>query len=188
MTTALILVDVQESFRHRPYWDEADVPAFLERSNALLQGARAAGIPTVRVLHSDGPERADNPWARVSGHVRPLAGLVAFDAAADILKHRHSALVGTGLEVWLHQQGIRRLIVAGIRTEQCCETTARHASDAGWDVDFVTEATLTFAIRHASGVLLGPADLRLRTEAVLHERFACLCTVEQALDRARSMS
>ncbi len=78
--------------------------------------------------------------------------------------------------------------MAGFRTEQCCETTARHASDAGWEVDFVTEATLTFAIRHTSGVELSPADIKLRTEAVLHDRFASLCTVEQALTRAQSMS
>lgn len=188
MTTALILIDVQESIRHRPYWNPAEVPVFLERSNALLRGALAAGIPVVRILHSDGPQTADNPWSPASGHVRPLDGLAPFTAAAEFLKHRHSALVGTGLEVWLHQQGIGRLIVAGFRTEQCCETTARHASDAGWEVDFVTEATLTFAIRHTSGVDLSPADIKLRTEAVLHDRFASLCTVEQALTRAQSMS
>ena len=44
-----------------------------------------------------------------------------------------------------------RLIVAGIRTEQCCETTTRHASDEGWAVDFVAEATFTTAMRTPSG-------------------------------------
>jgi nicotinamidase-related amidase len=188
MSSALILVDIQESIRHRPYWNAAEVPGFLERTNALLRGAQAARVPVVSILHSDGPETADNPWSLASGHVRPLDGLAPFTAAAGFLKHRHSALVGTGLPVWLHQKGIRRLIVAGFRTEQCCETTARHASDEGWEVDFVTEATLTFAIRHASGVVLGPADIKLRTEAVLSDRFARPCTVEQALERARSMS
>lgn len=114
--------------------------------------------------------------------------MATFTPAAEFLKHRHSALVGTGLPIWLHQQGIRRLIVAGFRTEQCCEATARHASDEGWEVDFVTEATLTFEIRHTSGRVLSPADIKLRTEAVLQDRFARLCTVEQALDSARSMS
>ena len=64
MTTALILIDVQESIRHRPYWNPAEVPVFLERSNALLRGALAAGIPVVRILHSDGPQTADNPKNR----------------------------------------------------------------------------------------------------------------------------
>ena len=102
-----------------------------------------------------------------------------------MLKHRHSALVGTGLAVWLHQQGIRRLIVAGIRTEQCCETTTRHASDEGWTVDFVGEATFTTAMRTPSGDELSAAALRERTETVLAGRFATLCSVNQALARAR---
>ncbi|HLO96891.1 MAG TPA: isochorismatase family protein [Burkholderiaceae bacterium] len=188
MKAALIFIDVQESFRHRPYWDEAELPAYLERSNALLQGAQAAGIPIVRILHNDGPETADNPFALKSGHVRPLEGLVPYEAAVEFIKHRHSALVGTGLAIWLHQQGIQRLIVAGIRTEQCCETTTRHASDEGWLVDYVTEATLTFAMRHDSGTVLSPADIKLRTETVLKDRFAHICTVEQALERAKAMS
>ena len=49
----------------------------------------------------------------------------------------------SGLTVWLHRNRINRLMIAGIRTEQCCETTARHASDEGWPVDFITEAMLT---------------------------------------------
>ncbi|MES1162216.1 MAG: isochorismatase family cysteine hydrolase, partial [Rhizobacter sp.] len=123
MNTALILIDVQESFRQRPYWVEAQAQAFLQRTDALIAGSAARGIPIVRILHSDGPAAASNPFAIESGFVRPLADLVKYDAAAEFLKHRHSALVGTGLTVWLHQNRIHRLIVAGIRTEQCCETT-----------------------------------------------------------------
>jgi nicotinamidase-related amidase len=87
--------------------------------------------------------------------------------------------------VWLHQRGIRRLIVAGIRTEQCCETTTRHASDEGWEVDYVTEATLTFDMRTPAGAVLTAAQIKERTETVLKDRFATICTVEQALERAR---
>jgi hypothetical protein len=104
---------------------------------------------------------------RPSGLIRPLAELQPFDAALVVEKHRHSALVGTGLAIWLHQHGIRRLIVAGIRTEQCCETTTRHASDEGWEVDYVTEATLTFAMQTPAGATLTPAAIRERTETVL---------------------
>jgi nicotinamidase-related amidase len=183
-STALLLIDVQESFRARPYWNEAEAPAFFERSNALVAGAQARGIPVVQVFHTDGPNSADNPFSQASGLIRPLAELQPFDAALVVEKHRHSALVGTGLAIWLHQQGIRRLIVAGIRTEQCCETTTRHASDEGWEVDYVTEATLTFAMQTPAGATLTPAAIRERTETVLAGRFATICTVDEALARA----
>ena len=184
MTTALLMIDVQQSFRARPYWSDAEVDPFLRAANALVDGAAARGIPIVRVFHTDGPDRADNAFARASGLVRPLDGLAAFDAALTVEKHRHSALVGTDLPVWLHENGIRRLIVAGIRTEQCCETTTRQASDEGWEVDYVTAATLTFDMKTPAGGTLTAAQIRERTETVLAGRFATICTVDEALARA----
>src|SRR6267154_1273772 len=140
MSTALLLIDVQQSFTHRPYWSENDLPSFLAKTNALIQGAMAQAIPIVRVFHVDGPIAADNHFSIASG--------------------------------------IKRLIVAGIRTEQCCETTTRHAIDEGWQVDFVGEATLTFDMRTPSGETLTAAQIRERTETVLVNRFATLCAVE----------
>ncbi len=183
MKSCLIVIDAQESFRHRPYWSAKDFPAYLAAQNALIEGCAAAGLPIVRVFHIDPPAAADNPFARESGFVRPIEGLADFEAAATFTKHRHSALVGSGLEVWLTRHGIGRLLVSGIRTEQCCETTTRHASDLGWEVDFVAEATLTFDMRHPDGRPLAAADIRARTAAVLDGRFATVCGVEQALAR-----
>lgn len=183
-TTALLLIDVQASFTARPYWRGDDVPTFLAHSNALIAGCLAQHIPIVRVFHTDGPNEVGNAFALASGLVRPLDGLRPFDAALTIEKHRHSALVGTGLAVWLHQQGVRRLIVAGIRTEQCCETTARHASDEGWAVDYCLDATLTFDMATPSGGVLSAAQVRERTATVLAGRFATITSVDEALARA----
>jgi nicotinamidase-related amidase len=183
MQTALLLVDVQQSFRHRPYWTETDVPAFLQCSNALVAGCVARAIPVVRVFHVD-DEPEGGPFCLSSGLIRPLDGLAPYDAAFMIHKHRHSALAGTDLAIRLRERGIRRLIVAGIRTEQCCETTTRHASDEGFEVDYVTEATLTWDMTTPSGSKLTAATIRERTATVLAGRFATLCTVEEALRRA----
>lgn len=182
--TALIVVDAQESFRHRPYWSDADAPAFIERLQALVDGARLHGVPVVQVFHVED----SGAFSLASGHVVAMTGL---DIRPDVVfhKHRHSALVGSSLPVWLTERGIRRLIVSGIRTEQCCETTTRHASDSGFAVDYVSEATLTFAMTDRHGRQWSAADIKARTELVLHERFARIATVEQALasagDKAR---
>jgi nicotinamidase-related amidase len=181
--TCLLVIDVQESFRHRPYFTGHDLPTYLAAQNALIAGCQARGVPVLRILHSDGPETPDNPFSQTSGHVRPLDGLAEFDAAATLTKSRHSALVGTGLDVWLTRHGITRLIVSGIRTEQCVETTTRHASDLGWTVDFVPDATLTWDMVQPDGTLLTAAHIKARTATVLQGRFATLCSVEEALAR-----
>jgi nicotinamidase-related amidase len=174
--TALIVVDVQESFRHRPYFEETGLATFLDRSQALIDDAERAGIPVVQIFHVE----EDGPFAEASGQVRTLEPL-RIAPAAIFRKRRHSALVGTGLDVWLTEHGITRLIVSGIRTEQCCETTTRHASDLGYAVDFVSEATLTFPMVDAAGRRWSPDEIRARTELVLAKRFASIVSVEQAI-------
>lgn len=188
MKTCLIVIDAQESFRHRSYFRPDDVPAYLAAQNALIGNCVAAGVPVVRVFHVDAPAEASNPFAEESGLVRPIAGLVDFTAAATFVKHRHSALVGSGLEVWLTRHGIGRLIVSGIRTEQCCETTTRHASDLGWEVDYVLDATLTFDMTQPDGRPLAAADIKARTATVLQGRFATVCSVDEALARAGALA
>jgi len=182
MKSCLILIDAQESFRHRPFFRDDEVPAWLAAQNQLVEGFTAAGLPIVRVFHVDGPQVAGNPFALASGHVRPFDGLSAFDAALTVHKQRHSALVGTGLDVWLTRQGIGRIVVSGIRTEQCCETTARHASDMGWQVLFALDATLTWAMQTPAGQALSAAQIRERTATVLEGRFASVCSGAQALE------
>ena len=179
LSTALLVIDAQESFRQRPYWNDSEAPAFFDRLQALIDGAKARRIPIVQIFHVED----DGAFSLASGHVRTMAPIsIAPDAVFH--KHRHSALVGSGLPVWLTEHGIRRLIVSGIRTEQCCETTTRHASDSGFEVDYVTEATLTFAMTARDGRVYSPGEIRARTELVLADRFARIATVEQALDGA----
>ena len=175
--TALLVVDAQESFRHRSYWEDSNTALFLERLQALIDGAKARSIPVVQIFHIEN----DGVFSLSSGFVRTMGGL-SLVPDAMFQKHSHSALVGSGLDVWLVQHGIRKLIVSGIRSEQCCETTTRHASDLGYEVQYVTEATLTFAMVDRNGKRWSADEIKARTELVLDGRFASIVTVEEALN------
>jgi nicotinamidase-related amidase len=174
--TALLVIDVQESFRHRPYWCDSDVPVFVERLRRLIDGAQSRKIPVIQIFHVED----SGPFSLESGYVVPLRDLT-FTPDAVFQKRSHSALIGSGLDVWLTQHGIRRVIVSGIRTEQCCETTTRHASDLGYEVDYVTDATLTFPMTDRHGQQWTAEQIKSRTDLVLDGRFARITTVEEAL-------
>jgi nicotinamidase-related amidase len=179
--TALLVIDAQESFRHRPYWSDADVPEFVRQLQSLIDGCVAHDVPIVQIFHTED----DGAFALSTGWVKTMEPI---RVAPDIVfqKRHHSAFAGTPLAAWLNERGIRRVIVSGIRTEQCCETTARHAFDSGFEVDYVTEATLTFAMTHAvSGRAFTPAEIKERTELVLADRFARIASVEEALAAVR---
>jgi nicotinamidase-related amidase len=184
MKQALIVIDVQESFRHRPYWDGEDLPAFLRNVQALVDHAVAQGIPIVQVFHQELGDDASDPFSKSSGFVRPMKEL-SLRADAVFHKHVHSAMFGktadgVTLEDWLRRQDVGELLVTGIRTEQCCETTTRHASDLGFQVRYVTDATLTFPMQTRSGRKFSAAEIRERTELVLDGRFASIVSAADA--------
>jgi len=188
MTRALIVIDVQESFRARPLWETISDPKIADKVSRLVRLAREARELVVWVLHSE-PGSAD-VFDPALGHVRLMEELERADGEPLIHKTSHNAFTTTNLQQLLTGHGIRELTVCGIRTEQCVETTARVASDLGYGVTFVVDATATNPIPHRDA----PADLSnaelladprtlpaeevvRRTEYVLAGRFATIATV-----------
>jgi len=185
LKTALLVIDVQESFRSRPYWQADELPAFLANTQALIDACRARGIPVLQVLHREPGEDLSNPFHPASGLVRSMQELT-LNADEVFYKEVHSALYGrtsggVTLEKWLRDHGVEEILVTGIRTEQCCETTTRHASDVGFKVRFATDATLTFPMRSRAGRIFSTAEIRERTELVLDGRFAQIVSTAEAL-------
>lgn len=174
--TALINIDTQQSFEHRDFWKTADLPAFQAAMLALITGCQQRNVPVVDIFHVD----EQGVFSLESGFVEQMSFL---RHQPDVVfhKHVHNAFTDTGLDFWLRSRDINHLIICGLRTEQCCETTTRVASDLGYEVTFVTEATLTFPMTH-KGVTLDVEALRHRTETVLAGRFATVKTVAETLE------
>lgn len=195
MRSALIVIDIQESFRQRPSWAAVSNPGIVDTVNQLIADARERGDLVVWVLHTE--PGTGNVFDPAAGHdfVRPMAGLEPRPGEPQLVKTSANAFTTTGLQQLLTAEGIRHLIVTGIQTELCCETTTRLAGDLGYDVTYVTEATATFPIPHrdevgrpydeilASPRTLPTADVVARTEYALAGRFATIATVKEVLSR-----
>jgi nicotinamidase-related amidase len=182
MKSALIVVDVQQSFTRRPYWSEQDLPRFIDRLQILIDRCEAQRIPVLQVFHVEEEEGTGNPFSRRSGLVQTLAG-VRIQPTEVFAKSVHSAMfasntAGQSVDYWLRKHDIGRIVVCGIRTEQCFETTTRHASDLGYAVSYVMDATLTFQMVAESGRVYTPQEIMERTELVLAGRFAEIKRVE----------
>ncbi|WP_202867529.1 isochorismatase family protein [Kribbella pittospori] len=188
--TALIVIDVQESFRVRPNWQAVNNPDIADRVGRLVRAARDQGDLVVWVLHTEpGTGGAFDP---ANGHVRLMAGLEPIDGEPVLTKTSHNAFTTTNLQQLLTQHGVTELVIGGIRTEQCCETTTRIASDLGYAVTFVTEATATTPLPHwtmpadatlaeilADPRTLSPELVTERTEYALAGRFATIRTLDE---------
>ena len=168
--TALLVIDAQESFRQRADdWAATANPAVLDNIAHLVEHARTVGDPVVWITHSEpGTGGVFDP---ALGFVRVISELGPRDEEAVVTKTTINAFTSTDLQERLEGTGIRRVVICGIRTEQCCETTARVAADLGFDVEFVTDATTTSAIpsRGALAAVSGD-DIMRRTESILSAR------------------
>lgn len=190
MNKALIVIDVQESFRQQPMWAAISEPEIAGQVSRLVEAARARGDLVVWVLHAEpGTGTVFDPD---SGYVRLMDGLVPQHGEPVITKTSHNAFTTTNLQQILTARAIGGLTMCGLRTEQCCETTARVASDLGFTVTFVTDATATSPIPHRDApqgrtvaeILADPrtlpvAELIARTEYALAGRFATISTVAE---------
>ncbi|MFG1991711.1 cysteine hydrolase family protein [Actinoplanes sp. NPDC048988] len=192
MTNALLVIDVQESFRERPLWATLNNPALIGNVRRLVEAARAAGDKVVWVLHAE--PGSGGLFDPESGHVRVVAELEPAKDEAVVTKTSHNAFTTTNLQQLLTAAGVTSVAVTGLRTEQCVETTARVASDFGYQVTFLTDATGTFPIPHwmapagqsveellADPRTLAAADVVARTEYALAGRFAAVRTVADYL-------
>src|SRR3954447_9199832 len=104
MTKALIVIDVQESFRVRPLWRTLDNPELIANVGRLVEAARAAGELVVWVLHSEAGSGGE--LDRASGHVRLVDELVRTKGEPLVTKTSHNAFTTTNLGQVLTMAGV----------------------------------------------------------------------------------
>jgi nicotinamidase-related amidase len=175
--SALLVIDAQDSFKIGPRWKRRSNPRFEKNVGDLIQAYREAHLPVIFFLHADNDEAfaTDSPHFKLMDFIKPMPN------EPVLTKKTKNCFTSTSLQPLLLEKGVRRIVVTGIQTEQCCETTARLAADLGYAVDFVTEATMTFPIPNwdRPGEELGVDAIVERTEYALRRRFARISTVAQ---------
>jgi ureidoacrylate peracid hydrolase len=149
--TALVNVDLQNFFVE----NAPEGTIIVERVNRLAAECRSAGIV---VIHTSHVLRPDGSNIGVLGEIAPLVreeGLINRGTrtaalhedlvveSGDILleKPRFGAFHGTDLELILRQRGIDTIIISGIDTQVCCDTTARQANARDFRVLFLSDGT-----------------------------------------------
>ncbi|MEN8040477.1 MAG: cysteine hydrolase family protein [Actinomycetota bacterium] len=143
-STALIVVDVQRGFDDKEFWGSRNNPDCETNIASLLDAWRSQKWPIVYVRHdSKNPSSPLAPSSKGNQFKEVLKG----DPDLLVVKDVHSAFFGQpDLDSWLKSNGVTGVAVCGIQTNMCCETTARMASDLGYEVLFVEDATHTFDI------------------------------------------
>jgi nicotinamidase-related amidase len=138
MKTAVLVIDVQQALCSG---DDAafEAPRVIERINVLTGNARAAGAPVVFIQH----EEAGGPLAPGSAGWQLAEGLQAAPTDLYLRKTATDSFHATELHAMLQRQGVRRLVVCGLQSDFCVDTTTRRALALGYPVVLVSDAHTT---------------------------------------------
>ncbi|WP_327257743.1 cysteine hydrolase family protein [Streptomyces sp. NBC_01244] len=150
--SALLVIDVQQGFDDPEFWGPRNNPAAEENIAALMDAWQETGRPVVLVQHASRTAGSvlspDRPGYAFKDFVAERAG----GAALHVTKSVNSSFYGTpDLADWLTAQGVGQLVVAGIQTNMCVETTARMAGNLGYEVLVPLDATHTFDLAAEPG-------------------------------------
>ena len=179
---ALLVIDAQKiySLETSGYY-VSDVEAELQNINALIDSFEKRGDLIIYVKHihavdgSDagrmfdfaGDEVEGVEFAEGSEEAEFIDTLKVVEGSPIIVKKRYDSFIDTDLEKILIDHCIEKVTICGFMTNFCCDSTARHAHDIGYYVDFVVDATGTPGTE-----LLSAEEIKKATVANMTEGFA----------------
>jgi nicotinamidase-related amidase len=157
---AVVVIDCQDEFiAEGGFWDElgqdvSETKVVAGRIEAFLERARDHGVRIVHVraiydrhhmndpmferLHRHGSRlycQSDDPASRFYNGLEPRPG------EPEVVKHRFDAFYDTELDMILRAWGVKTVILAGLVTHGCVDSTARHAYFNGYYVVFPPDLT-----------------------------------------------
>ncbi len=169
---ALVMIDMQRDFLEPSGFgaalgnDVSQLASCVEPAKRLIEGFRRAGLPVVHTPECHRPDLSDCPpakRARGGGSLRigdpgPMGRiLVAGEAGAEIVRELYprpgefvvdkpgkGAFYAAPLEGLLRERGITHLVVGGVTTEVCVQTTMREANDRGFECLLAEDATASY--------------------------------------------
>ena len=136
-TIALLIIDVQMFgfVDTKPVYESDQL---ISKIGTLITQARKAGVPVVYVQHGEPGEVGTPEW-----EIHPA--IVPGTDEVVVQKQHPDSFQGTSLQHELEAMSIKKLIIAGMQTEYCIDTTCRRAYSLGYKVTLVKDAHSTWS-------------------------------------------
>jgi nicotinamidase-related amidase len=146
MTTAVLVIDVQQGLCEGEH-DAFQSQAVIGRINQVCARARAVGAPVIFIQHESAGylEFGTEAWQLARGLNVEASDLRIRKTSADSF-HR------TNLEFMLNEKAVTQLVICGMHTEFCVDTTTRRALTLGYPVVLVADAHTTEGNEHLSAL------------------------------------
>ena len=168
--SALVMIDCQNTYRSG-IMQLTGVEQALQEAQKLLHTARALKIPVFHIRHDAGPGTpydVNAPIGAIADEVAPVAG------EAVITKHYPNAFIQTDLDAQLKAASVKNLVLAGLMTHMCINSTAHGAFNLGYNVAVVASATATRPLQAANGKVLSAQEVHDGAIASTRDLYAAI--------------
>lgn len=176
--TPLLIVDVQNAFDD-PSWGERNNKDAEEKIKKLLQAWRKTGRMVMFVQHVSRAVSSlfypSKPTCQFKEGIEPFAEEPIFR------KMVNSSFIGTDLEQVLRRMKCEQIVIVGLTTNHCVETTTRMAGNLGFNPILVEDACATFGRSCPNGNYYSPEQIHEMTLVNLHEEFARIRKTDDVL-------
>jgi nicotinamidase-related amidase len=179
MTQALLLIDIQNDYFPGGAMELAESPAAAREAAKLLQAFRKRALPVIHIQHVSARPGATfflpgTAGAQIHESVAPLGGEALFQ------KQYPNSFRETGLLDHLHERQITQLVIAGMMTHMCVDTTVRAAADLGFQCVLARDACATKALSF-NGAIVAADSVQTAFLAALNGLFAKVLGVDEIL-------
>ena len=181
--TALIIIDMQKGMSS-PALPPRNNPRAEDNIARLHAAWRESGQPVISVRHiSRSPASVFAPGQ--SG-VEFQERFLPLPHEQVVEKNVPDAFINTGLERWLHARGIRRLVIAGVSTNNSVEASARTAGNLGFETVVVADACFAFDKQDFGGTWRSAEEVHLMALANLHGEYAQVLSTDDVIAQLTS--
>lgn len=175
---ALILVDIQQGLDD-PWYGVRNNPNAEANASRLLVAWRARNWPLVHIQHlSTNPESPlfpGKPGVQHKPEVAPTANEPVMQ------KNVNSGFIGTDLEAWLRENHIEQVVICGLTTNHCVETTTRMAGNLGFDATLAHDACAAHDLTGPDGTHYSADQVHAMSLANIASEFARVQSTDEIL-------
>lgn len=197
MTTALLLIDIQNDYFEGGKCPLVGMDVAAERSVSLLDAFRESRLPVIHVRHEfQDPEAAFFAAGSEGALIHPLLAPVRGEPV--VVKHQINSFKGTPLADLLEERGVKNVVIAGAMTHMCVDAVTRAAADLGYvcfvahdacatmDVEFEGVKVEAHQVHAAVMAALDFAYAKVRSTQVVMEEVLLINAVKMASERWKS--
>jgi nicotinamidase-related amidase len=176
---ALLIIDVQNAFDD-PKWGKRNNPAAEKNIQRLLAVWRKTNHEVIFIQHKSQKINSVFHPEHEGFQFKEMVKPKEFETVIE--KEVNSAFIGTSLEDYLNNKGIKELVITGLTTPHCVSTSTRMSGNLGYHTYLLNDATAAFGLYDHNEKYIDAEIVHDVSLATIHKEFATVLSSQEYIE------